>query len=192
MLRAIRAAGGEPLLVSSIDEPRSSWDGFIIPGVGHFGFLSAFLRRSGAKNVLETVLENRVPLMGICLGGQILFSRSEESPTSPGLELIKGEVRRLAAGPHHRTPNVGWSTVNPQTELAHQILRGLRPDAHFYFSHSYCFVPARPEVRLADSPHSDWFCSLAGDHQTLAVQFHPEKSGKNGRKFLANWLKELG
>jgi len=163
--------------------------GIIFPGVGAAGQAMSLLRRSGLDRVLSDAVRDGIPVLGICLGCQILLERSEEGDT-PTLGLLSGECRRFDSllrdedGRPIRIPHMGWNTLEYRRESP--LLRGVPKDASFYFVHSYYAVPA-PELIIAESRYGMRFCAVYGRDGLWAVQFHPEKSGRAGLRVLANF-----
>jgi len=143
------------------------------------------LDRRGFASALSAL---RTPLLGICLGLQLLFERSEEEGGVRCLGLLPGRVRRLAGAP--RLPHMGWNRAQPRAR--HPILAGWHPEGEwFYFAHSYgCDCPA--EVVLAETVYGPPFASAAGFHLVCGVQFHPEKSSAAGLRVLAAFLDRAG
>lgn len=161
----------------------------IVPGVGAFGDGVRGLRPFA--RALRDRVEEGVPLLGICLGMQLLFERSEESPGARGLALLKGSVRRLR--PRVRSlpvPQMGWNSVrfNGRSPL----FEGLRSGDHFYFAHSYACVPESPAVVAGTTDYGGKVCAAVERENLFGVQFHPEKSGASGLKVLRNFAKRLG
>ena len=151
----------------------------ILPGVGHAGFAMERLKSSALVSYLR---EQEKPVLGICLGMQILFSSSEEGDTDC-LDLVGGRVTKLAATPEVRVPHMGWSRIE-RTEKDSVLLEGVAPEAYFYFVHSY------------QAPRSDWTVAQTSagipaviEHRNFfATQFHPERSGDAGAGLLKNFL----
>ena len=149
------------------------------------------LRASGLDQVLRRAVERGRPLLGICLGCQILLERSEENDT-PTLGLVPGVCRRFADGMRQEdgtpapVPHMGWNDINLQAPCP--LLTGVDPGAEFYFVHSYYVEPA-PDLVLATSVYGREFCSLYGRDGLWAVQFHPEKSGRPGLTLLRNFYR---
>ena len=164
-------------------------DGLILPGVGRFAAAASALRRAGLFEPLrEFALAGR-PLLGICLGMQLLFEGSEEDPGAAGLGVLRGRVEELEA---ERLPHIGWALVEPLSAGTAQaapasILAGLPRCFYAYFAHSYA-VPAasRQAVSLTDCPPA--FASVVRSGAMWGVQFHPEKSGRDGQAILANFV----
>ena len=163
-------------------------DKVILPGVGAFDHAMQLLDQSGMRGTLdELVLEKKVPVIGICVGMQILARGSEEG-TRPGLGWIDGQVRNLRALQGEaplRMPHMGWNDVAPVQP--HPLFRELEKDARFYFLHSFYFDCARPQDVAATSRYgADFGCAVASGN-ILGVQFHPEKSHHFGNQLLKNF-----
>ncbi|MGH9750776.1 MAG: imidazole glycerol phosphate synthase subunit HisH, partial [Candidatus Polarisedimenticolia bacterium] len=163
-------------------------EGLILPGVGRFGAAANRLAETGlAAPIREQALAGR-PLLGICLGMQLLFEGSEEDGEG-GLGLLPGRVGRLPAA---RLPHIGWAVVRPRDpEAAGGLFRGLPAAFHAYFAHSYAVPAGHPAAEALTSCPPAFTSAVAGGGAgrrfVLGVQFHPEKSGADGRRILANF-----
>lgn len=160
----------------------------ILPGVGSFDSTMTRLEESGMREELErTVLEAEVPILGVCVGMQLLGAGSEEG-VKPGLGWIQGSVRalnRLSSAAELPKPHMGWNDVNPRDD--NPLFRGLDEHWRFYFLHSYYFECANPEVIGATTTYGEEFvCSVRAGH-IFGVQFHPEKSHRFGTTLLKNF-----
>ncbi len=157
----------------------------VFPGVGNFGSLIETLRRKGYFEPLRRYLEEGRPFLGICLGLQALFEKSEEAPEVPGLGFFKGHVKKF----DHRlsVPHMGWNGIKPQQPSP--IFNGLTGEEKFYFVHSYHVVPEEPDIILCTTDYGYEFVSAVQKGNVIATQFHPEKSGQAGLKLLQNFLK---
>ena len=165
----------------------------VLPGVGAFGQCMSELRAHNfVVPLLDAVAEGK-PLLGICVGLQMLFERSEESPDEKGLGLLKGSVVRFRGaafeGPEAlKIPEIGWNgLIFP--EQRSPLFDGLVPDDHVYFVHSFYAQPEDPADVLAWSDYGGKFCASAGRAKVMGVQFHPEKSQRVGLKILGNFGK---
>jgi glutamine amidotransferase len=156
--------------------------GVVVPGVGASGPAMRSLRRRGLDRAVERAVAKGAAYLGICLGLQLLFRRSEEDGAAM-LGWLRGEVRLLAGAP--RLPHVGWNTVQP---VAQHSLFPDRQAEPFYFVHSYAAVPERAGIVLAETTHGRPFASAVAAGPLTGVQFHPEKSGAAGVRFLERWL----
>jgi imidazole glycerol-phosphate synthase subunit HisH len=154
----------------------------ILPGVGHFGQLMRSLDNLGVRSTLMQRIGAGAPYLGICLGMQALFERSNEAPEVAGLGLFEGAVERFPIDA--RAPHMGWNTLD-FTKSA-RLLRGLAPQSHVYFAHSY-FVPIT-EATAATSTYTLPYTAAIEQGNVFGVQFHPEKSGPVGMKVVQNFV----
>lgn len=183
--RAIEECGGTPLVTEDPAALRQT-DRIVLPGVGAFPAAIANLRAKGLFDaLLEEVARRPVPLLGICLGMQLLTQHSSEGGGNTGLGLIPGKVVKLAPTNDERVPHMGWNEVRPVSDSA--LFKGIEKNTDFYFVHSYCLVC--PEANaLARTPYCGDFVSAAANGSVVAVQFHPEKSQRAGFQLLRNFL----
>lgn len=158
----------------------------ILPGVGAFDHAMSLLQQSGMQETLtEMVLERSIPVLGVCVGMQILATSSEEGRL-PGLGWIDGGVRKFdIARQRTRLPHMGWNDVNPVRPAP--LFAGLESNARFYFLHSYYFHCARSEDVLAEARYGSTFSCAVKSGRILGVQFHPEKSHHYGARLLKNF-----
>lgn len=159
--------------------------GLVIPGVGAFPAAMKALQRHGLADAIIDFGEGGRPVLGACLGMQLLFDESEEQGGAQGLGLLPGVVRRLDCGAL-KLPHIGWCEVT--WEGASPISDGLPDPAFFYHVHSYAPVPADGDEVLGRSNYGGSFVSVAGRDNVFGVQFHPEKSSRNGLAMLANFV----
>lgn len=160
----------------------------VLPGVGAFGEGMGRLRDAGWVNVLqEVVIQKKTPMLGICLGMQMLASFGHEGGVTKGLGFIPGQVQRLdQLGCRLRVPHVGWNEVH--YEKKDVLFDGIPDSSDFYFVHSYAFVPESDEHLIATTSYG---CNLAAairHDNVCGCQFHPEKSSRAGRQLLKNFL----
>ncbi|MGO9514280.1 MAG: imidazole glycerol phosphate synthase subunit HisH [Steroidobacteraceae bacterium] len=173
----------------------------ILPGVGAFANAMTELRNRGLDGVAREVAAAGIPLLGICLGMQMLLDESEEFGVTTGLGLIPGRVvpvpSTTAAGDPHKIPHIGWNAlVLPQPGGAswdHTVLRYVKPGEAVYFVHSFMANPADPGHRIAECLYGDRpISAVIGRGNVLGCQFHPEKSGEVGLKILRAFLEDGG
>lgn len=178
-----------PCLVTGNPEDLDACSGIIFPGVGSAGQAMQALQQSGLDQALEKAVAKRQPLLGICLGCQILLDASEEEAT-PTLGLLPGKTLRFNDGMRGpdaeelKVPHMGWNRI--EKRAASRLFDGIPEDAEFYFVHSYYAQPA-PDLILGQTWHGNYFCSVYGREGLWAAQFHPEKSGRYGLRFLENF-----
>lgn len=159
-------------------------DAVVLPGVGHFGEAMRRIRGRGLDRAVAAAVERRAPVLGICLGMQLLFDASDEAPGVPGLGLLAGSARRLRT--ERKLPQMGWNEVTWNAgPLAPE---GDAPgDATYYFVHAYAVVPDDPGAVLGTADYGERFCAAAGADRIMGVQFHPEKSSTAGLALLNRW-----
>ena len=186
MRRALEECGANPRVTDNPKELEQA-ERIVLPGVGAFGDAMLNLRERGLDQALKGQVAQRVPLLGVCLGMQLLASTGSEGGASAGLNLIPGDVVKLAPTPDTpRIPHVGWNEVTPHRE--HPLFRGLGMGKDFYFVHSYHFRCAERGDALAGTPYCGGFTSVVAREHVMGVQFHPEKSQKSGFALLRNFL----
>jgi imidazole glycerol-phosphate synthase subunit HisH len=186
--KAVAAVGGRPEISGDPDIIRKS-HALILPGVGAFGDAMTVLRRNSLDEAICEAVRTGTPLLGLCLGLQMLFCESEEFGNHEGLGLIRGKVLRFQ-GPDLRVPHVGWN----QVELMKKdpLLENISEGRYFYFVHSYYVDPENSENALAWTEYGRRFCSIARQGNVWGAQFHPEKSQEAGKQLLRNFLKIVG
>jgi glutamine amidotransferase len=182
---------GIDVIVTSRPEEVHAAERIVLPGQGAMPDCMRELRESG---LLEAVLHAAAskPLMGVCVGMQMLLSRSEEGPTD-GLDLIPGEVVRFRLegrlqpdGSRYKVPQMGWNAV--MQARPHPMWAGVPDGAYFYFVHSYCVRPADPAHSVGESDYGGRFTSALARDNIFATQFHPEKSADHGLALYRNFL----
>lgn len=182
---ALRSLGAAPRIAAT-PAGLAGASHVVLPGVGAFGDCMAALAARGFAAPLREWLAADRPFLGICLGYQLLFEGSDESPGVAGLGLLPGRVVRFS-GHHLKVPHVGWNAAAP-TDPAAPCWAGLGPHPYFYFVHSFFPVPADPALVAATTSYGDTFASAIARGRLLATQFHPEKSQAAGLRLLANFL----
>ncbi len=180
ILRAIESHGAQAEITSDPDEIRKA-DRVVLPGVGNARAAMDQLHVSGIAAAVTEQVERGTPLLGVCLGMQLLFGEQEEGPTT-GLGLLPGKAVRL--GDDHKVPHMGWNTVNfvegsPLADV---------PDAYYYFVHSYVVQPDEANVTAGVTEYGAPFTSVVAHENVWGTQFHPEKSQNAGLALLGRWL----
>ena len=164
---------GVPAQISDQPEAILKADKLVFPGQGHFGACVAQLKAKGLFDLIREMARVK-PFLGICIGMQLLFEKSAEAEGVPGLGLLQGEVRRFSAG--QKLPQIGWNQLeSPDARLDGRF---------FYFANSYFCAPKDPNCVTASSHYGEPFPCVIQDGLLLATQFHPEKSGEEGMRFL--------
>ena len=183
--RALERAGAQ-VVVTDDAAVAADADALVVPGVGHFGQCVRQFDAAGLRGLVNDWVAEHRPLLGICVGMQILYPSSEESPGVAGLGLLPGTVARL---PETVTvPHMGWNTVHAQRE--DPVLAGVAAQ-QVYFVHSYAAVPADPDHVVATSDYGPGFPAVVRVGSVVGTQFHPEKSANVGARLLANWVREV-
>ena len=186
--KALEAIGEQPKITASADDLRSA-SHIILPGVGAFGQCAANLRATGLIDALsDEVRERGKPFLGICVGMQLLFERSDEGGDDRGLGWFAGLVRRFEPAPDRKVPHMGWNDVEAANDAP--MFKGMR-NRVFYFVHSYFVEPSVPAGVTATCDYGVAFPAALTAGNIWAVQFHPEKSQQNGLKLLRNFLAQV-
>lgn len=187
--KALQQAGAE---VWRSDSPAGLADcaAVVLPGVGSFGDCARRLEERGLTGPLRSWLAEDRPYLGICLGYQILFEGSEESPGVPGLAHWAGQAVRFPARPRLKVPQIGWNSLGLRG--ADPFFSGLPDPAFAYFVHSFYPAPADTGMVTASCTHGVEFAASCRQGNVRGVQFHPEKSQATGLRMLANFVAEIG
>src|SRR5688572_22373571 len=182
--RAVAKQGYEPLVsceARAIDAAKA----LILPGVGAAADTMRNLQDGGLVEPLKAYIASGRPFLGVCMGQQALLSVSEEGGEHRCLDVIPGRVKRLPHG--QKVPHMGWNRVYQR--VAHPVFDGIEDGAYFYFVHSYYPAPDDDAVVIGETDYGVKFASVLARDSLVATQFHPEKSGKDGLRFYANFLK---
>lgn len=169
-------------------------DAVVFPGVGSFGPAIANLEKNGLVDVIGSVVKKGKPFLGMCLGFQMLFSRSEEEGDHRGLGIIAGDVLKFdfKGNKTLKVPHMGWNTVRiSDTPAAKAMFSGIADNSYFYFVHSYYGKPADNSAVAGVTEYGIPFCAAVATGSTWACQFHPEKSGAIGLQLLKNYVEEV-
>jgi glutamine amidotransferase len=183
--QALEAAGADVRVARRAPDLRHA-DGIVVPGVGASGPAMERLRRHGIDDAIRERVDAGASFLGVCLGMQLLFDRSEEDGAE-GLGLIPGVVRSIPRAP--RLPHIGWNQVDQVGGAStHPLLHDVSDGAAFYFVHSFAGEPADRDAVLARTEHGSRFASVVGSGRLMGVQFHPERSGAAGLQLLSNFV----
>ena len=181
---ALDFLGAESVITSDAEEILKA-DRVILPGVGAFGDAMESLEKKGLISVIKKAALSGKPFLGICLGMQLLFSESEESPNVKGLDIFKGRIVKI---PDRglKIPHIGWNSLTLKKES--KILSGLGDEPYVYFVHSYYLEAEDKGVISAAAEYGEELSVAIERENIFATQFHPEKSGKTGLKILKNFI----
>jgi imidazole glycerol-phosphate synthase subunit HisH len=186
--KALEAVGADPQQIVSGPIPNGI-DALVLPGVGSFGDSVRHLQERGLFRPIQDWLASQRKFLGICLGYQLLFQTSEESPGVEGLGVFEGTVQRFRAS-DLKVPQIGWNQLI-WTEEAYRRLPGLPSNPYVYFVHSYYPVPADRSIIAATAEYGEQFAAAIVADNLLATQFHPEKSQENGLAILRQFVSSL-
>jgi len=179
------AATGEEVIVTGNSEDLKAADKLVLPGVGAFGDCMKNLESTDLIPIILEQINNKKPLFGICVGLQILFEDSEESPNVKGLGVFKGTVKKINA-PQLKIPHMGWNVISIRNS---KLFNGLNENPYFYFVHSYHAVPKDKNLIAATADYGEELTAAVIKDNIYATQFHPEKSGDVGLKIIENFVK---
>lgn len=189
VLNALRHVGAEAQLIST-PEKLAEADAVVLPGVGAFGDCVRGLQSRRLWEPIEGWLRSSKPFLGICVGYQLLFEESEESPGVRGFGHFAGRVKRFRT-PGLKVPQIGWNRLQ-LTNPTGPLWRGLPESPHVYFVHSYFPVPEDPSIVSAWTSYGEVFAAAVARENVAAVQFHPEKSQAIGLALLSNFARSVG
>ena len=175
---------GEEVRITRDREEILTSDGVILPGVGAFGDAMEKLHTYGLGDVIREVVRRQIPFLGICLGLQLMFESSEETPGVEGLHLLDGTIRRIPAAPGLKIPHIGWNDLTFPNKG--RLFRGIEEHSYVYFVHSF-YVPVC-DFTAAETDYIHPFSAALHKDNFYATQFHPEKSSRIGLKILRNFV----
>ena len=183
--KALHFLGREALVTGDSEEILRA-DKVILPGVGAFGDAMDTIRGRGLDKVLRKVAENGTPFLGICLGLQLLFERSDEAPGAEGLGILKGEILRIPEKEGLKIPHMGWNSLH--LENNGRLFRGIEENAYVYFVHSYYLKAGDESIVKASTEYGVHIHASVEKDNVFACQFHPEKSSDVGLHILKNFV----
>ena len=183
--KALQKLGAEVVITKDAKEILHA-DKVILPGVGAFGDAMANLKKYGLDEVIHQVVEKGTPFLGICLGLQLLFERSDETPGVDGLGILKGEILRIPEKEDLKIPHMGWNSLHLQNQG--RLFKGIPEQSYVYFVHSYYLKAEEEEIVKATTDYSVHIHASVEKDNVFACQFHPEKSSDVGLQILKNFV----
>ena len=183
--KAIQFLGEEAIITRNAEEILSA-SSVILPGVGAFGDAMEKLHKYNLIPVIQEVVEKQIPFLGICLGLQLLFEKSDESPGVDGLGILQGKIKRIPDKEELKIPHIGWNSLKFPNEG--RLYQGIAEDSYVYFVHSYYLVAKEDEIVVATTEYGTKIHASVEKGNVFACQFHPEKSSSVGLKILENFL----
>lgn len=186
VFKALKYIGSECVMTSDKDEILKA-DAAILPGQGSFGDCMNSITKSGIKDIVLEFINTGKPFLGICVGLQLLFDESDESPDIKGLGVFKGKIKRIPNKHGLKIPHMGWNSVNILKKDA--LFKDIDKDSYFYFVHSYYLDAQDKELVSTQTEYGVKIDASVSRKNVFATQFHPEKSGEAGIKLLKNFVK---
>ena len=177
---------GQEVSITGDREEILKADKVILPGVGAFGDAMGNLRRTGLDRVIRETVDKGTPFLGICLGLQLLFERSDEAPGVDGLGILKGEIVRIPEADGLKIPHMGWNSLH--LEHDGRLFRGIREGEYVYFVHSYYLKAEDENIVKASTEYGVHIHASVEQDNVFACQFHPEKSSDAGIRILKNFV----
>ncbi len=177
---------GQEVVITRDAQAILNADKVILPGVGAFGDAMANLKKYNLDQVIYQVVERNIPFLGICLGLQLLFEKSDESKGVAGLGILEGEICRIPDKENLKIPHMGWNSLHLQN--GGRLFRGIEEQAYVYFVHSYYLKAKEEEIVKATTEYSTHIHASVEKGNVFACQFHPEKSSDVGLKILKNFV----
>lgn len=184
VLKALQYLGKDAVITRDPEVIRSA-DKVILPGVGAFGDAMDKLKEYQLDSLIGEIAESGKPFLGICLGLQLLFESSEESPGVEGLGILKGTIKRIPDADGLKVPHIGWNSLKLQNEG--RLFQGIPSESYVYFVHSYYLQAEDEEIVKASTTYGVTIHASVEKGNVFACQFHPEKSGETGLQILRNF-----
>jgi len=181
---------GQDVSVTRDAETILNADRVVLPGVGVFGDAMGNLEKYGLVPVIKKVIENNTPFLAICVGIQLLFEESEESPGAKGLGIFKGKILRIPPSEDIKVPQIGWNSLH--IEKPSVLLNGINENAYVYFVHSYYVKAEEEDIITSSAEYGVHIHASVERGNVFATQFHPEKSSSVGLKILKNFIDYKG
>ena len=182
--KALQYLGKETIVTRDLEQIRKA-DKVILPGVGAFGDAMKKLQEYHLDTLIHEIADSGKPLLGICLGLQLLFEESEESPGVEGLGILEGKIRRIPEGDGLKVPHIGWNSLH--LEHNGRLFRNIPENSYVYFVHSYYLEAKDPEIVKASTEYGVHIHASVEKNNLFACQFHPEKSSETGLQILKNF-----
>lgn len=182
--KALQYLGKETIVTRDPEQIRKA-DKVILPGVGAFGDAMKKLQEYHLDTLIREIADSEKPLLGICLGLQLLFEESEESPGVKGLGILEGKIRRIPEGGGLKVPHIGWNSLH--LEHNGRLFRNIPENSYVYFVHSYYLEAKDPEIVKASTEYGIHIHASVEKNNLFACQFHPEKSSETGLQILKNF-----
>lgn len=182
--KALKYIGCDALVTRDKDVILKS-DGAVLPGVGSFGDTMDTMNAYGIKDTVIEYTKSGRPFLGICLGLQLLFSESEESPEAKGLGIFDGTISKIPSGDGIKIPHIGWNSLD--IKIKDGIFKDIEGNPYVYFVHSYYLKAADKNIVAAQTKYGVTIDAAVAKGNIFATQFHPEKSGETGLKILKNF-----
>ncbi len=178
----------QPVVITRDPEKILAADHVVLPGVGNFGDAMNHLKEYGLEDVIRQVIANKTPFLGICVGMQVLFESSEESPEVPGLGILKGTVKRFDEKPGFKVPQIGWNSIFMMN--GGDLFANIPNGSYVYFVHSYYVEAKNMNQVKAVTEYANMVHASIQRGNLFATQFHPEKSGDVGLTILKNFIRQ--
>ena len=182
--KALKYVGCDCIVTNDKDEIMKA-EGAILPGVGSFGNSMDNMNKNGITETVREFIKTKKPFLGICLGLQLLFPESEESPGVKGIDIFKGTVTKIPDGEGLKIPHMGWNSIKLLKKDG--IFKGIKDNSYVYFVHSYYLNAENKDIVAAQTEYGVTIDAAVSYENVTATQFHPEKSGEVGLQMLRNF-----